>query len=328
MTHAPLDFSGQIRAGSSREMIIESGLIRVGASSWSDKSLTQDGNWYPRKTMKAVDRIAFYADRLSVVEMENTYRFPPTAAVSEQWSQRTPDHFRIDLQAWSLLTEQPTFPPSLWEDLVTEVPEDRRDKPRLYSSHLSNDALTECWNRFTYALRPLVDAGRLGTVILRYPRWFVPRHANRQTLERAREHLGDIPASVEFACPDWVDSECCEDTFAMLEDLQLGFVCVDAAEGDPRQLRGVSATTSDIAVLRMIGRRPVEDRDAWLPDGRSYRYTQAELRALLPRLEHLAGGARELHVLFGTCWKDDAVRNAETMQEIVAERATRLRSER
>src|SRR5690242_3269312 len=98
--------------------------------------------------MKAAERIAYYSSRFSLVEMETTYRFPPTPAVCEQWAERTPDGFRFDLQAWSLLTGQPTMPSSLWEDLFPEIKPDRRDKPRLYMNHLSADAVGEVWARF------------------------------------------------------------------------------------------------------------------------------------------------------------------------------------
>lgn len=293
------------------------GAVLVGASSWSDSSLTQDSGWYPKKTMKAVERIAHYAARFPIVEMENNYRFPPTVAVTQQWAERTPEGFTFDIPAWSLLTQQPTFPPSLYEDLVQEVSVDRRDRPKLYSSHLSTEAFEECWKRFVHSLRPLMDSGKLGSVLLRYPRWFVPRDANREVLERTRYFLGETPASVELTCGEWVAAESCEATFSLLEDLDFGFVNVDAHEDNPRGLNQTSATTNDIAVLRMLGRRERSEDDSWGPDWRSYRYSDDELRGVLPRLRHLADGAREVHVLFSTCWRDDAVDNAERLQPLI-----------
>ncbi len=264
--------------------------------------------------MKAAERMAYYASRFPLVEIENTYRFPPTPAVCQQWMDRTPAHFTFDLQAWSLLTEQPTFPPSLWDDLHQEVRHDRRDQPRLYSSHLSDEAMEECWRRFRHAIAPLVDAGRLGTLLLRYPKWFVPRDTNRDILKRSRERLGDLTAAVEFGCDDWLVPGECENTFSMLEDLDLGFVCVDAPEGSRRRLHGASATTSDLAVLRLTGRRQFEEGD-WVADWRSYRYDDEEVEQLANRIRHLAGGADEVHVLVSTTWRDDAVINAAAITQ-------------
>lgn len=291
--------------------------VRIGTSSWSDRSLTQDSQWYPKKTMKAAERIAFYAQHLPIVEIENTYRFPPTPAVAQQWVDRTPDGFTIDLPIWSLLSEQPTVPPSLWEDLFTEVRPDRRDHPRLYSSHLSDEGMQECWRRFRHAVAPLAEAGRLGTLILRYPKWFGPRETSIEVLERTREHLGDLPVAVEFSCDDWLVPTECETTFSLLEELDLAFVCVDAPENSRLRLHGASATTSDIAVLRLSGRREF-DHGEWVADWRGYRYGAEELRGLSRRIHHLASGAKEVHVLVSTCWRDDAVANAQALTALLS----------
>lgn len=66
------------------------GPILVGASSWSARTLVHDGDWYPRRTMRAADRIAYYAERFRLVEVDVTARFPPTPELSRQWAERTP----------------------------------------------------------------------------------------------------------------------------------------------------------------------------------------------------------------------------------------------
>jgi uncharacterized protein YecE (DUF72 family) len=287
--------------------------VRVGTSSWSDRSLTQESDWFPKRTMKAADRIAYYAERFSVVEMETTYRFPPTPAITQQWADRTPDGFRFDIQAWSLFTGQPTMRQSLWEDLQREVKDERRDNPRLYAAHLPQDAIDECWKRFRHALEPLRQTDKLGTVILRFPRWFKPSENKRAILRDIRERLADYPVAVEFASADWVESSSCEYTFDFLEEIDMAFVCADANDDDPRGLNGVGATTSSVGVVRLLGRRRFDDEDAWSPDWRGYRYTHDELAGLVPRIRHLAESCDDLHVLIGTCWRDDAVRNGELL---------------
>ena len=265
--------------------------------------------------MKAAERIAYYSEHFDLVEIETTFRFPPTVDVARQWVERTPDGFTFDVQAWSLLTGQPTMPQSLWPDMIQEVRPDRRDNPRLYQSHLSTDAQDECWFRFVHSLRPLVESNRLGAIILRFPRWFVPRDRNREQLEYVRSRLGDLPAAVQFSCPDWLVPEECESTLSLLDDLGLAFVTVDAADGDPRGLGGVVATSSDLGILRLLGRRAMNEEDWWAPDRRSYRYTDDELASINKSIAHMADCARDTHVLVGTCWRDDAVFNASKLKE-------------
>ena len=157
--------------------LVEAGGARVlfGTTSWADRSLVSSGSLYPRRSMTARARLAYYAPRFPLAEVATTYRFPPTPDVAAQWVERTPPGFTFDVRAWSLFTGAPTLPDSLWPDLQDQVRDRARDLRRLYPTHLTPAALEECWARFEHALRPLHTAGKLGAVILQYPGWFTPR---------------------------------------------------------------------------------------------------------------------------------------------------------
>ena len=137
------------------------------------------------------DRLACYASRFPIVEVDSTYYFPPTPELSQTWAERTPPGFTMNVKAWSLLTGHPTFPNSLWEDMQPAVPAEHRDKRRLYSHYLPADALDEAFDRFRHSLLPLHRAGRLGAVLLQYPRWFGPKAENRQVLRDTVARLPD-----------------------------------------------------------------------------------------------------------------------------------------
>ena len=277
-----------IRVGSSR--------ILVGASSWSDRSLTHESGWYPKRTMRAAERMAFYAARFPVVEIDSTARFPPTPDVCRQWAERTPDGFTIDVQCWSLLTGAATLPDSLWEDLRDEVRPEMRDRRRLYAGHLSPAGLAESWKRFKHSLKPLAQSGRLGVVLLRYPHWLKPGNTGRSLLVAARANLQDLPVAVELQHPDWLVGDACEDTLSLLDELGLGFVCVDGHAGLPPVL----ATSSEVAVVRLYG-----------PGGEwGARYEQEEVASWVPKVLRLAESASEVHVLFANTQRDHAVANA------------------
>ena len=63
-------------------------------------------------------------------------------------AERTPDAFRFDVKAYSLLTGHPTRPQSLWADLREQLPAGTLEKRNVYAHHLSADALGEAWRRF------------------------------------------------------------------------------------------------------------------------------------------------------------------------------------
>ncbi|MBV9252885.1 MAG: DUF72 domain-containing protein, partial [Actinobacteria bacterium] len=67
--------------------------ILVGASSWAHHSLVKESSWYPRKSMKAAERLGYYTSKLPLVEVDATYRFPPTPDLARQWVDRTPPGF-------------------------------------------------------------------------------------------------------------------------------------------------------------------------------------------------------------------------------------------
>ena len=169
--------------------------VRVGTCSWTDKTLVKDTTWYPKRSMSAAERLAFYAARFPVVEADSTYYRPPSRELTGSWAERTPDGFRFDVKAFSLMTGHPTRPDALWPDVADALADEARDKRNVYAHHLPDDAVDEVWARFVDAVRPLIDAGRFGAVLLQYPPWFTPKKANRAELARARERLGDVPAS-------------------------------------------------------------------------------------------------------------------------------------
>ena len=287
----------------------------VAPSSWSALSLVHNSHWYPRRSLKAAQRIAYYTERFPIVELDATYRFPPTPELARQWVERTPAGFVIDLQGWTLLTGNATLPDSLWEDLRAEVRPELRERRRLYLGHLSDDGRDEAWRRFGHAIEPLARAGRLGAVILRYPHWLRPGDTGRALMAEARRRLPEHRLAVELRNHHWLEEGEREATLAFLEDEDLSFVCVDSAYAPP-----VVATTTDLAVVRLDGRNPGEwdEPDLSLAERFAYRYTLEELQGWAAMTRQLAGAADEVHVLFANVFRDFAVGNAAELNELLA----------
>jgi uncharacterized protein YecE (DUF72 family) len=315
-------------------LAVGGGVVRYGSCSWADRSLVREGSFYPRLTMKAAERLAYYASRLPLVEVTSTYYFPPTPDLARQWVDRTPDGFTIDVRGWSLLTGNPTFPNSLWEDLQDTVRPESRDRRRLYPQHLTPEALDECWTRFRHALLPLHEAGRLGAVILQYPSWFTPKEETRAEVAATAALLEPFRVAVDLRSPKWLAEDVCEETLAELEAHGLAFVCSDVPPEWERP--AVVAATTDLAIVRFHGRghrhTAVEDgRVREQPDETGeeeglppeelwpwpYRYGTAELAGWLPAVRELATSAGDVHLLWANGWRDDAVANALEMAALL-----------
>lgn len=294
--------------------------VLVGTCSWTDATLVKETDWYPKKTMTAAERLAYYASKFPIVEVDSTYYFPPTPELAQTWAERTPDGFTMNIKAWSLLTGHPTFQHSLWEDMQPAVPPEHRDKRRLYSHHLPPDALDEAFDRFRHALMPLHRAGRLGAVLLQYPRWFGPKAENRQVLRDTVSRLPDLRLCVEFRHARWLEGGDCEPTLELLEELGVSFVCVDEPAGFPSSMPPVVAVTSDLAVVRFHGRNTATWEDPEITTAAErfrYRYTTGELQEWVPRIREMAASARQVHVLMNNCYRDDAAVNAAELAELL-----------
>jgi uncharacterized protein YecE (DUF72 family) len=301
-------------------LLLDRHVVLTGSCSWTDRTLVADGGWYPKRTMSAEERLRFYAARFPLTEIDSTYYAPPAEQQARLWADRTPEGFRFDVKAYSLLTGHPTRPGSLWKDLRGRLPAEAAVKRSIYAKHLDPQSLEEAWARFAAALRPLHDAGKLGAVLFQYPPWFVPRRENRAEVQALRERLPDYRVCVEFRSPMWLaEPRDRERTLEMLEEHGLVFVGVDAPQvsGLPRLL---AVTNPELLVVRFHGR---SDR-TWSDTSRSaaerfrYLYSQQELEELAGPIAEQAQHARETHLLMNNCYRDYAVRNAAQLRDLLA----------
>src|SRR5438477_1441082 len=207
------------------------GQVLVGITGWTEPTLIKAGTFYPKKSMSAEDRLRFYAEQFPIVEVDSTYYAPPSERNSELWIERTPKDFTFNIKAYSLLTNHPTKPESLYKDVQEMVPEELREKKNLYRENLSNEAVEEVWQRFHDALMPLHSSGKLGAVLFQFPQWFVISRKSKAYIEEAAERLKDFRIAVEFRHKSWMEDRNVEETLSFLEDHDLPLVCVDMPQG-------------------------------------------------------------------------------------------------
>jgi uncharacterized protein YecE (DUF72 family) len=294
--------------------------VLTGSCSWTDKTLVEDSDFYPQRTMSAEERLRFYAAQFPLTEIDSTYYAPPAARQTGLWAARTPDGFRFDVKAYSLLTGHPTRAMSIWPDIREQLPGNVLEKRNVYAHHLPSELLDEAWRRFATALRPLAEADRLGAVLFQYPRWFTPRKDNRAEIEKLAERLSDYRVCVEFRSPRWLAEERDrERTLDMLEQLGLIFVCVDAPEisGLPRLF---AVTNPELLIVRFHGRADAtwNDTSGSAAERFKYRYSAQELRELADPIRDAVGQARETHLLMNNCYRDYAVDNAAELRDLLA----------
>ena len=77
---------------------------RVGLCAWQDKSMVEQGTFYPIKSMKAEERLWWYSRFFDCVEVNSTFYAPLSAQNAVLWAKRTPPGFLFSVKAYALLT--------------------------------------------------------------------------------------------------------------------------------------------------------------------------------------------------------------------------------
>ncbi|HJR73161.1 MAG TPA: DUF72 domain-containing protein [Luteimonas sp.] len=170
----------------------------VGASGYSYKEWK--GSFYP-ETMKPDAMLAFYAQRLPSVEINNTFYQMPKAAVLEQWAQAVPDGFRFAIKASRRIT---------------------------HDARLKADAAADS---VAYLYRALATLGpKRGPVLFQLPPYM------KKDLARLTDFLQLLPAghqaAFEFRNDSWFD----DDVYAALKSADASLVLSEREDDKPPPL--------------------------------------------------------------------------------------------
>jgi uncharacterized protein YecE (DUF72 family) len=291
------------------------GRVAMGTASWTDPTLTKSGAFYPKSARTAEARLQYYASRFPLVEVDSSYYALPKREVAELWVARTPSDFTFNLKAYAPMTGQPTEVARLPVALREALPTVFAGKTRVYPKDLPGELVDAIWAEFLDAVEPLAAAGKLGAIVLQYPRWFVPSPENRAFVEDSRRRLGSVPGAVEFRNGTWFGTAKreTERTLAMLKDHGLAFVMVDGPQGLASSVPPVTGVTSPtLAMVRLHGRNTATWEAKGVPTVERYRYLydRRQLEAWVPKVAEAASGAEHVHVVFNNCYANYGTTNA------------------
>lgn len=293
--------------------------ILAGTCSWADKTLVDCGRFYPPTLKSPEDRLRFYAKQFPLVEVDSSYYGLPAERNSALWVERTPAAFTFDVKAFRLMTQHPTPPASLPKDLRESLPDALQQKRNLYLRDLPGELVDEVWKRFESALLPLDSAGKLGVIVFQFPPWFLPGRESSDYLLQAKQRLPQYRVAIEFRNGRWLSDRNAGRTLEFLRANKLPLVCVDEPQGFENSVPPIAEATADLALVRFHGRNSA----TWAARGASpaerfdWLYAEDELREWAPRVERLAGAAKEVHLLMNNCREDKAIVGARQLQLLV-----------
>jgi uncharacterized protein YecE (DUF72 family) len=170
--------------------------IFIGASGYSYKQW--QGKFYPAR-ISPKEMLRFYAQRLTAVEINNTFYHMPTEPLLASWAAQVPDAFVFALKAPQLIT------------------------------HLKRLQNVDDEAEYLFRTLSILDR-KLGPVLFQFPKSL---RANRPVLE---DFLALIPASIscafEFRHPSWLEAEILD----LLQDRNLSLCLADTDENPAQDI--------------------------------------------------------------------------------------------
>ena len=268
--------------------------VRIGTCSWADDALVE--YWYP-PGVAAKERLAWYAEHFSTVEVDSTFYRVPTEQMVRGWAERTPAGFVMHVKAFGLMTRHPVRLEQLPPDLRDGMPVDERGRVDRPPRELRGAVFRE----FLEALEPLRAEGKLGGILFQLPPYVVWKQSSLDYLEWAHAQLGGDRMLVEFRHRSWFEEGVRTEMLGWLEERRMSYVTVDA----PRLAGGnvpltVVAATGPIAYVRFHGRNAStwNSRGGGASQRFDYLYTADELAEWVEPLRRLAGEAEEAYAFF------------------------------
>jgi uncharacterized protein YecE (DUF72 family) len=292
--------------------------ILIGTASWTDKTLIDCGRFYPKEARSAEARLRYYATQFPIVEVDSSYYGMPTPSNAQLWADRTPEGFVFNVKAFRLFTGHPTSTIVLHKDIQLALGPDAPQT--LYYKDLPKEILGELWRRFSEALEPLRQAGKLGAAHFQFAPWMLRNREGMAHVQECAAHMEGHLLAVEFRNRSWFDGDNLGKTVAFERELGVVHTIVDGPQGFANCVPCVwEVTNPALALVRLHGR----NKETWnIKSSASssrfnYWYSGDELAAMVPQIRRIAGLAASVHVLFNTNYEDQGQVNARLLTQLL-----------
>lgn len=238
-------------------------MIRVGPAGWAYKDW--NGIVYPAPKPRGFDPLAFVAKYFKTVEINSSFYGPPRPNTAKKWLesvQSNPD-FRFTAKLFQSFTH--ARKPAV---------EDERD--------------------FKAGLAPLVEADRLGALLMQFPWSFKNNAESRNYVIELVRRFREYPLVFEVRHNSWIQ----EDVLDLLAELGVGICNLDQPlfKGS---IRPDARVTSDIGYVRLHGRNYNQwfSPHANVRDRYDHLYSLKELEPWVERIRQIAMVTKETYAV-------------------------------
>jgi len=299
-------------------------MIEIGSCSWTEKTLIRSGEFYVKGIRTAEERLRYYAERFTTVEVDSTYYAMPSPGTSALWAERTSQNFIFHIKVYGALTGHGVDPRTVPGDVLRVLPGGEHHRGKVYIKDPS--LLRVLAERFIESLDPLIRSDKIGIMVFQFPQWFHYKAAHLDYIATCKEMMHGIPMGVEFRHGSWLTSQRRETVFSFLRENRITYITADEPQfGNLATVPFIPEVTTKTAYLRLHGR----NRGNWLRKGietslrYDYLYSDDELREFIPPVLGLDRRSEKTYVMFNNCNGGSAMKNGMRLKEFMKKEGIR-----
>ena len=260
--------------------------LRCGVSGWTHPEWM--GTIYSKQKTKAHHPLTMLAESFDSIEIDQTFQGPVREEASRLWLNKVSKNPRF------------VFTAGLWKKFTHDRSLDEAEI-----------------KTFKNGLWPLLNARKLGCLVMQFPWSFRYTAENREFFIQLRRAFHEFPLVAEMRHASWM----MEEAVGTMIDYRVGFVNVDQPE-HVKAMPPTSFLTSALGYVRLHGR----DHHNWLNDfGKDasavqpaeYFYSRDDLNAWKQRIDRIHQHAAASFVVFTNNIGGNSVYNALTMETMV-----------
>ena len=296
------------------------GGIRVGICSWTDRTLLRSG-FYPASASNPAGRLAHYASRFDVVEIDSTYYALADSLSAFRWVGGTPGGFKFGVKSFGIFTFHRVKFASLPGWLKSELGGGAPDAP-VRREDLTHGQRVKLFDEFIKPVEILRSSGKLADLLFQFPPGWRFGAEGLAYLRRIREISGPMPLAVEVRNNSWLDAGNRSQFLDVLADQNIAYVAVDEPAIGWTAPPEWPITAEWGTVVRFHGRNKAGWRNpkATVHERFDYEYSRQELADWAEQAKKLkddSSAGRQMFLMFNNCVSDKAVRGAWLMREML-----------
>jgi uncharacterized protein YecE (DUF72 family) len=264
--------------------------LRIGTAGWSYPHW--QGLVFPKTTWPGFHPLELLARQTDVVEINSSFYQPLKPEVVKLWIRKTQSNPRFQFTA------------------------------KLHQHFTHGRALDEAEiATFKDGVRPLLQAKKLGALLMQFPWSFRFTAENREFFIKLRRAFHDFPLVAEMRHASWM----AEEAIGTFQDYRVGFCNIDQPEYTSA-MPPTAYLTSNIGYVRLHGRNPKNSLGGYDRSGQTpvrlrqhdYLYSEAELEEWTKRIERIHRYAESTFVIFNNDAAGKSVVNALQLQSMIA----------